>query len=208
MVKRFLIIVEGEADKKFFKDYFHHLFNEKSPEGCIIHPGKDGDTGGYQKLRSEDAIGIMRQNTDLGSINLVIFDADDNIVQRRTDILSWKARHNVEFELFLIPDDSAQGALEELLERIINEENKPVMDCWFDYERSLMEVKLPWKNGESLTIPAKKTKIYAYLEVLLGKERSQKNLIKEKHRIYHNENHWNLNADALRPLSNFLKNNL
>lgn len=36
MMKRFLIIVEGEADKKFFKDYYHHLFQEKAPEGRII----------------------------------------------------------------------------------------------------------------------------------------------------------------------------
>lgn len=40
------------------------------------------------------------------------------------------------------------------------------MDCWSDYEKSLAEIKLPWKQGEPLTIPAKKTKIYAYLEVL------------------------------------------
>ncbi len=200
------IFVEGDADERFISQLIEHLFGEIVEKKSIVV------TNGWTRLLSPSTEGTylneMRKNSAYGGVNLVIFDADDNIVQRRTDILSWKARHNVEFELFLIPDDSAQGALEELLERIINEENKPVMDCWFDYERSLMEVKLPWKNGESLTIPAKKTKIYAYLEVLLGKERSQKNLIKEKHRIYHNENHWNLNADALRPLSNFLKNNL
>ncbi len=200
------IFVEGDADERFISQLIEHLFGEIVEKKSIVV------TNGWTRLLSPSTEGTylneMRKNSAYGGVNLVIFDADDNIVQRRTDILSWKARHNVEFELFLIPDDSAQGALEELLERIINEENKPVMDCWFGYERSLMEVKLPWKNGESLTIPAKKTKIYAYLEVLLGKERSQKNLIKEKHRIYHNENHWNLNADALRPLSNFLKNNL
>lgn len=65
-MRRIQIIVEGEADKKFFEDYYHHIFGEKAPQGNIIHPGKEGNTGGYQKLKSEDAIGAMRQNTDLG----------------------------------------------------------------------------------------------------------------------------------------------
>ena len=54
-MKRFQIIVEGDGDKKFFEDYYHHIFGEKAPKGSITHPGKDGDTGGYQKLKSEDA---------------------------------------------------------------------------------------------------------------------------------------------------------
>ena len=82
-MRRFQIIVEGDADKKFFEDYYHHIFGEKAPQGSITHPGKDGDTGGYHKLKSEDAIGAMRQNTDLGGINLVIFDADEDIETRR-----------------------------------------------------------------------------------------------------------------------------
>ena len=32
MMVRFQIIVEGDADKKFFEDYYHHLFNEKAPK--------------------------------------------------------------------------------------------------------------------------------------------------------------------------------
>ena len=82
------------------------------------------------------------------------------------------------------------------------------MDCWSDYEKALAEIKLPWKQGESLTIPAKKTKIYAYLEVLLGTSKSQKEKIKEPNREYTNKNHWNLDADALNELINFLKRHL
>ena len=119
-MRRFQIIVEGDADKKFFEDYYHHVFGEKAPIGSITHPGKDGDTGGYQKLRSEDAIGAMRQNTDLGGINLVIFDADEDIETRRAELLAIKEEFGVEFELFLLPNDKDAGALEDLLEKIIN----------------------------------------------------------------------------------------
>ena len=54
--------------------------------------------------------------------------------------------------------------------------------------------------------PAKKTKIYAYLETLLGKSRSQKELIKEKNRKYENPQHWNLDSEYLEPLKEFILN--
>ena len=208
MMRRFQIIVEGDADKKFFEDYYHHIFGEKAPKGSITHPGKDGDTGGYQKLRSEDAIGAMRQNIDLGGINLVIFDADENIEARRAELLGIKEEFGVEFELFLLPNDKDAGALEDLLENIINPNNQPVMDCWQTYEGELKKVRIPTKTPPTLTIPAKKTKIYAYLETLLGKSKTQKKLIKDANRNYENIQHWNLDAEYLEPLTEFLIKNL
>lgn len=204
-MKRFQIIVEGDADKKFFEDYYHHIFGEKAPKSSITHPGKDGDTGGYQKLKSEDAIGVMRQNTDMGGINLVIFDADEDTEARRSELLAIKDEFGVEFELFLLPNDKDAGALEDLLENIINPNNQPVMDCWQTYEEKLREVRIPSKTPPTLTIPAKKTKIYAYLETLLGKSRSQKKLIKDANRNYKNNQHWNLDAEYLEPLKEFLQ---
>ena len=207
-MKRFQIIVEGDADKKFFEDYYHHVFGEKAPKSSITHPGKDGDTGGYQKLKSEDAIGVMRQNTDMGGINLVIFDADEDTESRRAELLAIKEEFGVEFELFLLPNDKDAGALEDLLENIINPNNQPVMECWQTYEEKLREVRIPSKTPPTLTIPAKKTKIYAYLETLLGKSRSQKKLIKDANRNYKNTQHWNLDAEYLEPLKEFLENKL
>ena len=204
-MKRFQIIVEGDADKKFFEDYYHHVFGEKAPKGSITHPGKDGDTGGYQKLKSEDAIGVMRQNTDMGGINLVIFDADEDTESRRAELLANKEEFGVEFELFLLPNNKDVGALEDLLENIINPNNQPVMVCWQTYEEKLREVRIPSKTPPTLTIPAKKTKIYAYLETLLGKSRSQKKLIKDANRNYKNTQHWNLDAEYLEPLKEFLQ---
>ena len=204
-MKRFQIIVEGDADKKFFEDYYHHVFGEKAPKGSITHPGKDGDTGGYQKLKSEDAIGVMRQNTDMGGINLVIFDADEDTESRRAELLAIKEEFGVEFELFLLPNNKDVGALEDLLENIINPNNQPVMVCWQTCEEKLREVRIPSKTPPTLTIPAKKTKIYAYLETLLGKSRSQKKLIKDANRNYKNTQHWNLDAEYLEPLKEFLQ---
>lgn len=207
-MNKFLIIVEGEADKKFINDYYHHLFREKAPDGSITHPGKDDETGGYTKLCKEDAINAMRENTDLGGINLVIFDADDDCESRREELLSIRDKFGVEFYLFLFPNNKDAGELEDMLENIINSNNQPIMDCWQIYEGELEKVIIPTKTPPTLTIPAKKTKIYAYLETLLGKSRNQKKLAKDANRNYENTQHWNLDADYLKPLKEFLERNI
>ena len=207
-MNKFLIIVEGEADKRFFEDYYHHLFHEKAPMGSIMHPGKDSDTGGYTKLREEDSINALRQNTDAGGKNFVIFDADDDCETRRQELLAIQEEFGVEFELFLLPNNKDAGELEDMLEQIINPNNQPVMDCWATYEGELEKVRIPTKTPPTLTIPAKKTKIYAYLETLLGKTRSQKKLIKDANRNYENTEHWNLDAEYLESLKEFLIENM
>lgn len=203
-MKKFLIIVEGEGDKKFFQDYFHHLFQQKAPENSMMLSGIDDKAGGYHKLETQTTLQAMRQNSDNGGVNLVIFDADEDIEARRKKIEDIRQQNNVEFELFLMPNNNDVGALEDMLEKIIHPDNQPVMDCWQTYEDELKKVKIPTKNPPELTIPAKKTKIYAYLETLLGKSKSQKKLIKDANRNYRNSAHWDLDHEYLNPLKTFL----
>ena len=54
----------------------------------------------------------------------------------------------------------------------------------------------------------KETKIYTYLEALLGESKSQKELIKEVNRNYENPQHWNLDSGYLVPLKRFLVNSI
>ena len=51
---------------------------------------------------------------------------------------------------------------------------------------------------------AKSIKIYGYLEALLGESKSQKELIKEANRNYNYPQHWNLDAEYLEPLKQFI----
>lgn len=206
MRNEFKIFVEGPADKRFIEQLICHLWQFEVPGDSII------STDGYTNLMSDDKgmayANQMRRTSDEGGINLVIFDADADCETRRRELLEWKGRAGVDFELFLLPDNAGSGALEDLLERIVNPDNKAVIDCWNGYEESLRGIVLPWRNGNPLTIPAKKTKIYAYLEVLLGVSKSEKKKIKESNRIYTDKNHWDLDAAALSGLSSFLKANL
>lgn len=201
-MKKFLIIVEGDADKKFMEDYYHHLFQTPAPKNSIIH------TGGYKKLVDEVILRQMQMNTDQGGVNLVIFDADDDYKTRWEELSSLKEQYGVEFELFLFPNNQDTGALEDLLENIINPNNRPILDCWENYEEELRKLEIPGRTPPPLTTPAKKTKIYGYLEALLGESKKEKKMIKEKERDYKNASHWDLDAEYLERLKEFLSENL
>ena len=198
----FTIFVEGIADEVFFKQYLHHLF------GITVPANRIQKLDGWTNLKGLTWQQRMRTNTANGGTNIVIIDADTDIEARRADILSWKQQHELEFELFLLPNNQDAGALEDLLENIINPNNRPIMDCWEDYEKELVKLDIPGRTPPPLTTPAKKTKIYGYLEALLGTSKRDKELIKEKERDYENAQHWNLDAEYLEPLKKFMDENL
>ena len=95
-MKRFKIFVEGEADKKFFEDYFSHLFGFNAPESINKTDDKN-ETGGKDKLKK--VAKQMEENTDQGGVNLVIFDADKDTIHRRSEVKS-KNRNWCRFQTF------------------------------------------------------------------------------------------------------------
>lgn len=198
----YTIYVEGIADVTFIRQYVHHIMGELIPDERILK------LDGWTNLKGFTWQQRMKTNTANGGINLVIIDADDDIDARRSDILAWKEQYGLDFELFLLPNNQDAGALEDLLENIINPNNRPILDCWEDYEKELVQLDIPDRTPPPLTTPAKKTKIYGYLEALLGESKSQKELIKEVNRNYENAQHWNLDAEYLEPLKEFLDRNI
>jgi len=196
------IFVEGIADARFFKQYIHHLFGEEVADERIV-PLK-----GWNNLKTEASVLRMRSMSANGGINLVFIDADKDFQNRKAEIEKWKQANGVEFELFLLPNNKDKGALEDLLENIINPNNQPIFGCWEDYEKELVRLDIPGRTPPPLTTPAKKTKIYGYLEALLGETKSQKELIKEANRDYKNTQHWDLDAEYLGALKEFMMRNL
>lgn len=193
------IFVEGVADVIFVQQYIKHLYGiELEKDHDII------DCKGWNNLMQEHIVNEMQKNSDNAGINIVIFDADANPSQRRSEIKEMATKSQVSFELFLFPNNESSGALEELLMSITNPQNKPVIDCWDRYEKDLSSQIIPWKDSQTPTIPAMKTKVYAYLESLLGTSKSQKKLIKEAERDYTNLNHWILSSPNITPLKDFL----
>lgn len=201
-MKSFTIFVEGIADVAFIKQYIHHLTDIVVDDKNIL------SLDGWTNLKGLTWVQRMRTNTANDVRNIVIIDADKDNDARRKDILDWKRKNSLEFELFLLPNNKDNGALEDLLEKIINPNNQPIFDCWEGYEKELVKLNIPGRTPPPLTTPAKKTKIYGYLEALLGETKREKELIKEVNRNYKDSRHWKLDSEYLEPLKGFLKKNI
>ena len=200
MKKEFNIFVEGVADARFIKQYIGHLY------GDVVDDERLVILKGWDNLKTEATALRMHSMSANGGVNLVIVDADKDFMDRKDEIERWRQTSMVQFELFLLPNNQDAGTLEDLLENIINPNDRPIFDCWEHYEQELVQLDIPGRTPPPLTTPAKKTKIYGYLEALL--EPKQKNLIKERNRNYENTQHWNLDADFLEPLKGFIKKNI
>ncbi len=202
MKKEFNIFVEGVADARFIKQYIGHLY------GDVVDDERLVILKGWDNLKTEATAIRMHSMSANGGVNLVIVDTDKDFQIRKDEIAKWQQANRVQFELFLLPNNHDAGTLEDLLENIINPNNRPIFDCWVHYEQELVQIDIPGRTPPPLTTPAKKTKIYGYLEALLGETKSQKELIKEANRNYENPQHWNLDAEYLEPLKAFIQNNI
>jgi len=196
------IFVEGVADIKFLSDFILFKYGINLDKEVIV------ETKGWTNIYNEDSAGEfiknkMIENSDNNGTNLLIFDADKDFKLRLQEIVEWKTKLKLDFEIFLWPNNNESGDLETVLEKIINQKNSPIFDCWDTYEKCLSSKTIEGR-AKPLTIPAKKTKIYGYLEALLGESKSQKEKIKERNRDYKITDFWNLNSEYLYPLSDFL----
>ncbi len=189
------IFVEGKADKKFIEDFVTHVFGEKPDDVRFL--------GGF----SIEGIRNAKPQFDSGKTNLLIVDADyeengGSFDVRKAEIDAVKAELNISFELFLLPNHNANGDLEALLCEIINPNCSDIFACWNGYEECLNN------KNKGYTTPATKTKVYGYLEALLGTAKSDKEKIKEDKREYLNTAHWDLNSNAGNALRQFLISHL
>ena len=127
---------------------------------------------------------------------LVIWDANSSPDDRRKKfwqrVQEEKMNEDI-FSLFLLPDDSRQGELENLLEDISTK--KDIYNCLGEYDDCLLK-----KNSEYCLLPLK-DKIYAYCQAM-GVETH------EKKRDYADKKLWDLDSDKLNALKDFLQNNI
>ncbi len=185
------IFVEGKADKKFIKDLLANLMRNIPHHVDII------TCGGWNNLDKVE--NKFKENQDLDGNNLIIFDANNNPQIRRNNILEIGQNLGINFELFLLPNDSDIGNLETLLISIINPMHNNILNCFDNYIGCL-------RQNPDYSLPSNKAKVYAYVEALLGD--SEIKYAKEEYRNYLDNNHWQLNHSNLQPLKTFLLNNI
>ncbi len=203
MIRPIQIFVEGDSDIQLIRQAVKYWF------GYSLIDEELKKSNGWTTIQSNSKDGEeirqqMKYNSDNGGVNLIVFDADKEMGQRRSEVLQWKNDYNLDFELFLFPDNQNNGAVEDLLMNCINPKNQPIVDCWKSYVTCLKTKKIENRN-QPLTIPARKSEVYCYLETLLGETNKEKELIKDKNRNFLNTDHWDMDCPAIQPLKEFLQ---
>lgn len=170
-------------------------------------------TNGWGNLISGKLFPELQQSAQQGVLNLVVYDADrpgpqqGGIVHRRRQLLQVQTANSLSFELFLLPTDAEDGQLEDLLPRLIPAEHQQVTDCFSHYENCVKQLRMT--DGRPYRVPVSKSRIFAYVEALqLTSDEEQKLESKRSAKFFANNDYWNLNADAIKPLSDFLSQHI
>lgn len=195
----FKILVEGKKDECFIKTLIKYQFAKQEDQFEIIA------TGGWMKL----PVPKVREFNDKGHKVLVIFDDDTKpeggFDKRLNDILKKKEENRLAFEIFLFPDNKSDGDFELLLEKIVNDEHKDILNCFQNYEDCIKS--LGKKQNFTYQLPIRKSKIYAYVDSF-QKSREKMEKFKKGDYCFDNDSIWNLKSANLEPLINFINNTI
>lgn len=203
------IFCEGISDQRFLRDFLKVHYN------IAISDKELNDNKPIQNLGSWNKLKIQKpQITEIFSeyTSLIFLDADDEkaidkpgfeatikfVTQLMTE-WNW-----TKYDIFVLPNHQDTGTVEDLLENIINKEHSQIFECWNEFESCL-------SKNKSLTIPAKKSKIYSYLECLHGITNQEKDKCKDPNRDFQDENLWdirNLENPYILKLKTFLDKHL
>ncbi|WP_297286012.1 DUF3226 domain-containing protein [uncultured Brachyspira sp.] len=184
MNQKYLILVEGKADKKFIEDYIE--YNYKNINENIKIEINNGNSFNETKI-----INIKKYIDDNYKL-IVIFDADNDINKSIDNIkTNLKNYHLDDKDIFLFPNNKDSGSLEDLLINIAV--RKEIINCFDNYIECI-------KLLENINVPINKSKVYAYLDSINGYD---KNRIKEEERDYTNKEIWDIYNDFLNPLKEF-----
>ena len=196
------IIVEGKSDKCFFGAYLKHLGfgaitdDIKAKDGILLRP-----SDGVEATFGRKFLPTLEEICKVRSKVLVIGDANSSPDGRRKKF--WqsvekitqeeKVNKDIIFSLFLLPDDSRQGELENLLEDISTK--KDIYNCLGEYEDCLL------KKNPKYCLLSLKDKIYAYCQAMGVEPRDEE-------RDYADKRLWDLDSEKLNALKDFLQSNI
>jgi hypothetical protein len=201
------IFCEGISDQRFLRDFIFlnygiEISDKELNKNEFIHC-----LGGWTNLSN-----LKTKITDeFGEyFSLIFLDADDEatVGKRGLDetisyiddlMTSWGWTN---YDKFIFPNNNEkEGEVEDFLEKVINPKNADIFECWNGFEECLT------KKGKGYNIPAKKSKIYVYHEVLHGNTDADKKKCKDPNRNFKDGNLWDLDVENnayLKALKEFL----
>lgn len=108
--------------------------------------------------------------------------------------------------MFLFPNNKDEGDFESLLEGIINPEHAGLLTCFSGYDACIQSRNKPGLPVSYKT-PNRKARMYSYMDAMV-KSRKKDQQFKSGNWFFDNTDYWNLEAEALLPLKNFLTQNI
>ena len=151
--------------------------------------------GGKDKLASFS--NELIANTIEGGNNIIIFDADNSSEATRSRITGTFGEKVRVDGIFLFSDNHDDGIFEDLLEQIVNKQShQTFFDCFSDYAQCLEK---HYKK------PDVKDMLYEYISLQKGLTKQQRERIKRGDWLFDDPRYWDLDADCLLPLKNFLQ---
>lgn len=203
-MSRFIIFIEAKTAKnqtneERFVRHIITLLGAKLEEIEIV------GTDGYTNLKEYK--NKMLRNSAEGGVNLVVFDADfartnGGFKKRRDELLNEKKVLEVEFELFLFPNNQEDGTFEHLLEHLTVEKHQALLKCFEGYEMCING-----QNKGEYEVPDQKAKMYTYISAL-KKTQQQTKAFKNGDWFFERTDLWNFNAEHLNALKEFFLKHL
>ncbi len=182
MGSSWVVFVEGKSDKAFVRCLLGFL----DINNVQIRP-LGGGIGELEAMAPE-----MQRRRDAGNRVAIILDANSEPENRRKEFEQEKTRLKLPIECeFFLPNDDEPGRLETLLEQIAPPAHRKIYNCLDAYKSCLGDL------DEAYITPNPKARIYAYCEAIGAETRPDKK--------YDDPAHWDLNAPALDPLKQFLR---
>ena len=215
-MNKILILVEGITDLIFIKDFILYSYNFGFKEvtdkkfnfiELIVEDSfviKIQNLGGKTKLSNIDFKKNIIAEINRGEYSgiLIFYDADYIVNNEGIDftknLLNTQIGDSFDYDYFIFPNNSdSEGTIEYVLENIIKKDHIGIFECWDNFEKCVNS------KSEDYNLPAKKSKIYVYLECLYPNTKQGKEFVKDKGRDYKN-GYWDLENKYLNSLKEFL----
>jgi hypothetical protein len=206
MIKNVLIFCEGVTDQVFIADCLEIFYlakvnreEDKANRGRLkFDRGEIKEINGCDNLKLQINIDRLKDNSEKGGINLVIFDADEkgrgnnSFINAVLSLNGIKKHHQVDFDFYLWPNHTEDGAVENLLRQLIQPNRESIMRCIENHQKCLKDTgfnDLRQVNGKDL--------IRYYLHTNSVDKTEGRNL------DYKNTLFWNLNPKDIPDLQKF-----
>lgn len=190
---------ETTDEKDFIEKFIQHHF----PKYKLSEDYEVFGTGGKDKLHKFQT--ILQENTFNGGTNLVIYDADGSnngggYSRRRIHYNIQKTTLDIDFDLFLWPNNYSDGDFETMLLQITLPKHKWLINCFNQYAR---RIKRKSRGKIKYNVPGRKGCIHSYISAM-PMNRNEKKLFGKGYWAFENKEYWNLDVEYLQPLKKFL----